>query len=38
MNKKKLFLSGVHDGIPVSLGYFAVSFALVVLIVEAIIL
>lgn len=28
MNKKKLFFSGVRDGIPITLGYFAVSFAL----------
>ncbi len=28
MNKKKLFLSGVRDGVPITLGYFAVSFAL----------
>lgn len=28
MNKKKLFLAGVRDGIPITLGYFAVSFAL----------
>lgn len=28
MSKKKLFISGLRDGIPISLGYFAVSFAL----------
>ena len=28
MNKKSLFLAGLRDGIPISLGYFAVSFAL----------
>lgn len=28
MNKKKQFLLGVRDGVPITLGYFAVSFAL----------
>jgi len=28
MSKKKLFLSGMRDGVPITLGYFAVSFAL----------
>jgi predicted branched-subunit amino acid permease len=28
MSKKKLFLSGMRDGVPIALGYFAVSFAL----------
>jgi predicted branched-subunit amino acid permease len=28
MNKKSLFFSGFRDGIPIALGYFAVSFAL----------
>jgi predicted branched-subunit amino acid permease len=28
MNKKKLFLMGMRDGVPITLGYFAVSFAL----------
>ena len=28
MNKKQIFLSGLRDGIPIGLGYFAVSFSL----------
>ena len=28
MNKKKAFLSGLRDGVPIGLGYFAVSFSL----------